>query len=159
MPGRTRGDRGRSRGTPEGTRAAGQGSSAGWPPDQWSSHLLQLSPNQPASDGRVPGQLQRGWEKGVPVSSRFASVTKKKAYGFVCRVDVSLYDLLASIIIQLSRKVFVEHHFLHKLSLPFPGEAVKAFCLLGHPLLLCADLSVVVVCAFGRGSVRTRGTS
>jgi len=53
--------------------------------------VLQLSQSQPASDGRVPGQLQRGWEKGTPVSSSFAS-GRKKHIGFVCRVEVSLYN-------------------------------------------------------------------
>jgi len=33
---------------------------------------------EPASHGRVPGQLQRGWEKGTPVSSSFASVREKR---------------------------------------------------------------------------------
>jgi len=70
-------------------------------------------------------------------------------------VEVSLYNYDS----EFSRTVFVEHHFLHKFFLPFPGVAGKALSPGSSPtILLCADVSVVVVsavvCALGRGRVR-----
>jgi len=102
--------RAEGRGTTEGARVAGQGSSStGWPPP-----VERSSCPEPASQAVMRGyQLQSGWEKGTPVASQ---VLEKSI--LVCMlgrgIAVQYYP-------EFSRNVFVEHHFLHKLSLPFPG--------------------------------------